>query len=98
MPATLGFDVMVHGYPGALFVAAGGYHHHIGLNTWSSEGAPPPPPGSRGLSWFEVVMPAEEDVAAAGKQLRAGEFLTEEHDEGVLAADPSGNRVLLTTA
>ena len=38
---VLGFDVMVRGYPGALFVSAGGYHHHIGLNTWHSAGAAP---------------------------------------------------------
>ncbi len=46
---VLGFDVMVRGYPGALFVSAGGYHHHIGLNTWHSAGAAPPPPGAVGL-------------------------------------------------
>ena len=45
----LGFDVTVRGYPGALFVSAGGYHHHLGLNTWGTRGAPPPPPGARGL-------------------------------------------------
>lgn len=56
----LGFDVMVRGYPGALFVAAGGYHHHIGLNTWNGEGAPPPPAGARGLDHFEVIVPGLE--------------------------------------
>ena len=52
---TLGFDVTVRGYPGALFVSAGGYHHHVGLNTWAGVGAPPPPPGARGLVRFEVA-------------------------------------------
>lgn len=56
----LGFDVMVRGYPGALFVAAGGYHHHIGLNTWNGPGAPPPPPGALGLDNFEVIVPGLE--------------------------------------
>jgi len=56
----LGLDVMVRGYPGALFLARGGYHHHIGLNTWQGEGAPPPPPGSRGLVDFELVLPDAE--------------------------------------
>src|SRR4051812_31941684 len=51
----LGFDVTVRSYPGALFVSAGGYHHHIGMNTWTSQGGSPPPPGSRGLDWFQVV-------------------------------------------
>src|SRR5204862_360510 len=44
----LGFDVVVRSYPGALFVSAGGYHHHIGMNTWNSTGGSPPPPGTRG--------------------------------------------------
>jgi catechol 2,3-dioxygenase len=56
----LGFDVMVRSYPGALFVSAGGYHHHIGLNTWAGPGAPAPPPGARGLDRFAVTPPRGE--------------------------------------
>jgi catechol 2,3-dioxygenase len=56
----LGFDVTVRTYPGALFVAAGGYHHHLGLNTWSGEGAPRPPEGAIGLERFELVVPGAE--------------------------------------
>ena len=66
---ALGFDVTVRGYPGALFVSAGGYHHHVGLNTWMGEGAPPPPPGARGLDRFEVVLPAIADLDAAEQRL-----------------------------
>jgi catechol 2,3-dioxygenase len=92
---TLGFEVTVRSYPGALFVSAGGYHHHIGLNTWAGQGAPPPPPGSRGLRWFEIRLPepGELDELACGLD-RAGI----EHDrseEGIRTADPSGNGVLL---
>ena len=54
---VLGFDVTVDTYPGALFVSAGGYHHHIGLNTWQTLGAPRPAPGSVGLRSFEVLLP-----------------------------------------
>jgi catechol 2,3-dioxygenase len=92
----LGLEVMVRSYPGALFVAAGGYHHHIGLNTWESQGAPPPPEGSLGLDRYELVLPDEnERDAAAG---RVGETGDPVHtDDGVLATDPAGNRVLLTT-
>src|SRR5947207_2121510 len=54
---VLGFDVMVRGYPGALFVSAGGYHHHIGLNTWHSAGAAPAPAESVGLRAFTVELP-----------------------------------------
>ena len=53
---VLGFDVMVRGYPGALFVAAGGYHHHIGLNTWNSRGGSTPPPGAVGLRAYELKL------------------------------------------
>src|SRR6185436_7444198 len=58
---ALGLDVMVRSYPGALFVAAGGYHHHVGLNTWESQGAPAPPEGSLGLDRWELVLPDEDE-------------------------------------
>jgi catechol 2,3-dioxygenase len=51
----IGFTPTVRRYPGALFVAAGGYHHHMGLNTWAGVGAPPPPPNAVGLDRFTVV-------------------------------------------
>jgi catechol 2,3-dioxygenase len=50
----IGFEPMVRGYPGALFVAAGGYHHHLGLNTWTGIGAPPPPDHAVGLRSFTI--------------------------------------------
>lgn len=50
----IGFEPMVRGYPGALFVAAGGYHHHLGLNTWTGIGAPPPPEHAVGLRSFTI--------------------------------------------
>jgi len=93
----VGLDVMVRSYPGALFLAAGGYHHHVGLNTWQSEGAPPPPEGALGLDRYELVFPdggsrddAAARVAESGDPLRL--------DEGVLATDPSGSRVLLAAS
>jgi catechol 2,3-dioxygenase len=52
----LGLDVMVRSYPGALFLSRGGYHHHVGLNTWAGVGAPAPPPGSRGLEHVELRL------------------------------------------
>jgi catechol 2,3-dioxygenase len=92
---ALGFAATVRGYPGALFVAAGGYHHHLGLNTWGSRGAPAPPPGARGLARYrgELPDPASLDVAAA-RLSDAGHAVTARAD-GVLVADPAGNRVLL---
>ena len=56
----VGLDVTVRSYPGALFMSAGGYHHHVGLNTWAGEGVPAPPPGALGLDYFELVVPGRE--------------------------------------
>jgi catechol 2,3-dioxygenase len=94
---AIGLDVMVRSYPGALFLAAGGYHHHLGLNTWQSAGAPPPPEGALGLERYELVLPDEGDVDAAAERLgESGD--PARVDDGVLATDPSGNRVLLRAA
>jgi catechol 2,3-dioxygenase len=95
---ALGFDVTVRGYPGALFVSAGGYHHHLGLNTWSGEGAPPPPPGSRGLREFEIELPSPESLAAEEERLREAGFEPARDGDRVRVIDPSGNGVLLSTA
>ena len=95
---VLGFDVTVRGYPGALFLSAGGYHHHIGLNTWNSAGAPQPELGSRGLSRFEVVLPDGDELERVAVQVDAAGLRSERSDGGLLVADPSGNRVLLRSA
>jgi catechol 2,3-dioxygenase len=91
---ALGFDVTVHGYPGALFVSAGGYHHHVGLNTWAGVGVPSPPPGARGLVRFEVVLPDEASVEDTAARLERVAKVVRS-DGGVLATDPSGNAVLV---
>jgi catechol 2,3-dioxygenase len=91
---ALGFDATVRDYPGALFVSTGGYHHHVGLNTWAGVGAPSPPPGSRGLVRFVLVLPDDMEVRAAGDRV-AGVATAEEAEGGVLATDPSGNALLI---
>ena len=63
-PEGLGLDVTVRDYPGALFMSAGGYHHHVGANTWAGDGAPQPPPGALGLRRFEIVSPGAEEREA----------------------------------
>ncbi len=93
---ALGLDVMVRSYPGALFLAAGGYHHHLGLNTWQSQGAPAPPEGALGLDRYELVLPSAAERDSVADRLAAAGEDPERLDEGVLATDPSGNRVLLT--
>jgi catechol 2,3-dioxygenase len=96
---VLGYDVVVRGYPGALFVSAGGYHHHLGLNTWHSAGAPPAVPGSVGLRSFEVALPSEAALGRVLEQVHAAELPVEPVPSGgALVRDPSGNAVLLRAA
>ena len=94
---VLGFDVMVRGYPGALFVSAGGYHHHIGINTWHSLGAGPPAPGAIGLRSFEIKLPNQEELDRMLARVRDAGIDIEDLAAGSLIRDPSGNGVLLRT-
>jgi catechol 2,3-dioxygenase len=94
---VLGFDVMVRGYPGALFVAAGGYHHHVGLNTWNSRGGAPPPPGAVGLRGYELKLGSQTALGDVLARIDAAGIATEPAaDSATLVRDPSGNGVLLT--
>ncbi len=92
---VLGFDLVQRYGHTASFVSAGGYHHHLGLNTWAGVGAPPPPPEAVGLRWFEVVLPDRMSMQAVVERARAAGHRAEEHESGVLVRDPSGNGVLL---
>jgi catechol 2,3-dioxygenase len=88
---ALGLDKMVWSYPGALFLAAGGYHHHLGTNVW----APGPAPAeheARLLAW-DLVLPSADDVSRAAGSLRASSHTVDEDVGGVAAADPWGTRV-----
>ncbi|MDQ6721143.1 MAG: VOC family protein [Candidatus Dormibacteraeota bacterium] len=88
----VGFDVMGQ-VPGVGFVSAGGYHHHIGLNTWAGQGARPAPPGSAGLRHFTIEVPTGRDLdAIAGRLEQAGVPVSESGD-GFSASDPSANAV-----
>ena len=95
---VLGFDVVVRTYPGALFVSAGGYHHHIGLNTWNSRGGSRPAEGAVGLRHYEVVLPDADALASVLARVSAAGLNVESRDDGSLVRDPSGNSVLLRTA
>jgi len=94
---VLGFDVMVRGYPGALFVSAGGYHHHIGLNTWHSAGAAAAPSGSVGLRSFAIDLPDEREFAAVLARVREASIPSSPAPGGVLVRDPFGSGVVLRT-
>jgi catechol 2,3-dioxygenase len=95
---VLGFDVTVRGYPGALFVSAGGYHHHLGLNTWHSAGSSPPAPGSIGLRSFDVVLPSASALDAVVERARAAGIEPHPVASGVRVRDRSGNHLVLTAA
>jgi len=95
---VLGFEVMVRGYPGALFVSAGGYHHHLGLNTWHSLGADPPRPGSIGLRDYEIALPDDQALDRVLGRVAAAGIPTDPIQGGTLIRDPSGNGVLLKAA
>ena len=96
----LGFEITQRYGNGAVFISAGGYHHHIGLNTWYSKNAPPAPQRSTGLFHTAIVYPTRRDLATALKRLIDEKYpLTGASDHGVSEAiylnDPDGNGVEL---
>jgi catechol 2,3-dioxygenase len=93
---VLGFELMQRYGRSAAFVAAGGYHHHIGLNTWESAGGSPPPPGTTGLYHVAIVYPTRAALADALRRLVEADVpLDGASDHGVSEAlylhDPDGN-------
>jgi catechol 2,3-dioxygenase len=91
---VLGFERTI-GMPTASFVSAGGYHHHIGMNTWAGIGVPPPPEGAARLLGYEVVLPSPPALSAAIDRIRAAGVSLAEDPEGWVVRDPSHNRILL---
>lgn len=96
----LGFEITTRYGESAVFLSAGGYHHHIGLNTWHSEGAGPAPVNTAGLFHTAILYPTRKDLAAVLQRLiDAGYPLTGASDHGVSEAlyldDPDGNGVEL---
>jgi catechol 2,3-dioxygenase len=97
---VLGFELTQRYGDGAAFVSAGGYHHHIGLNTWESRGGAPPAPGTTGLYHVAILYPDRAALADALRRLRAaGIPLDGASDHGVSEAlylrDPDGNGIEL---
>jgi catechol 2,3-dioxygenase len=93
---VLGFDLVVERVPQAAFLSAGGYHHHLGANTWESAGAPPPPAASAALRHATVVLPSGEARDDAVRRVADAGQEPEATATGTLVRDPSGNAVLLT--
>jgi len=94
---VLGLDLMAQLGPMAAFLSAGGYHHHLGANTWESRGAPPAGEGFATLRRATVVLPdAEERDRVAARVADSGQE-PEERDDGLVVRDPSGNALVLAT-
>jgi catechol 2,3-dioxygenase len=80
---------------GAAFISAGGYHHHLGLNTWAGEGAPPAPEGSAGLRHYTIEVPGESDLEPVLDRLRGAGLAVSQVGSDFEVVDPSQNRVRL---
>jgi catechol 2,3-dioxygenase len=90
----LGLDKVVWNYPGALFLSAGGYHHHLGTNTWAA-GAPPPTEDDAHLLEWEVVLPDAASIDGAARSLESRGFAVERIGGEVVAHDPWGTQLRL---
>jgi catechol 2,3-dioxygenase len=92
----IGFDLMANASAYQMaFVSAGGYHHHIGLNTWQGVGAPPPPVDAVGLRHFTVDFPDQQALDEVIARVDAAGIASNKIEEGLLISDPSQNAVVL---
>ena len=96
--ATLGLDVVVRSYPGALFLSAGGYHHHLGTNTWARGATPPAADEAQLLGWDLVVEDAAEVQAVRARVTGAGGATTSDAPNGFTTRDPFGTPVRIVAA
>lgn len=94
----LGLGVTLRFGSGALFFAAGDYHHHVGANTWGSRHALPPPADAAGLRYFTIVVPDRDAYQQLVARVRGAGLPCEERDEGLFLRDPSRNGVLLVSS
>jgi catechol 2,3-dioxygenase len=95
---ALGLDKVVWSYPGALFLSAGGYHHHLGVNTWAGAGAASPQQGDARLLAWEIVVSHPKDAEAAGRSLEAAGHEITRTEHGWFARDPWGTTLRLRSA
>jgi catechol 2,3-dioxygenase len=95
---VMGFEIMQRLHGSAAFLSAGGYHHHLGLNTWESRGGRPPAPGSTGLYHFAILLPSRLELARTFKRIIDHDWpISGASDHGVSEAiyldDPDGNGI-----
>jgi len=95
---TLGFDLVQRYGPSAAFLSAGGYHHHVGLNTWAGAGVPPAPADALGLVSYTIVFPDRAQLERAAERLRAAGVEYKERDAELVTRDPAGNGIVLAVA
>ena len=91
----LGFDLVLRYGPSASFLSAGGYHHHIGVNTWS--GSILPPANAIGLRWFVIYLPNASALTQVADRVRQAGLPLEERAEGLFLRDPAQNGLILAT-
>jgi catechol 2,3-dioxygenase len=91
---VIGFESMAE-LPGAAFVSAGGYHHHLGFNTWRGEGVPPAPADAVGLRYWTLLLDGDDELASVRARIEDANIASEEFPEGLLVRDPSGTAVVL---
>lgn len=94
---VLGFDIVAQ-MPSALFISAGGYHHHIGMNVWESNGGKPTPENSAGLREFSISLPDQAELDRLTAQIEAAAITVERSGESVLVLDPFQTRIKLVLA
>jgi catechol 2,3-dioxygenase len=92
---AIGFEVQME-LPTAMFVSAGGYHHHVGFNVWRGRGVPPAGSDVIGLQHWTLILDGEEELRAVRSRLTALEFELEEQGDGLIARDPANIAVRLT--
>jgi len=93
---VLGLDLVTVIQGSAAFLSAGGYHHHLGVNTWNGVGAPPPPPDSVGLRYFTVQLPNEKEQAELLARIGNAGVSIEKREHGLFVSDPSQNGIMFT--
>jgi catechol 2,3-dioxygenase len=95
---VLGFDLTAQLGTQAAFLSAGGYHHHIGANTWESASAPPPPAGTAALRHATIFLPDDGERDEVAARVEAAGHRLDERADVLLVRDPSGNALILTVA
>jgi catechol 2,3-dioxygenase len=94
---VIGFDLVLRYGPSASFLSVGGYHHHLGVNTWAGVGAPPPPQDALGMRWYEIRLPNGDQLQALLDRLGQAGGCFEEMEGSTFLRDPSANGIRLST-